>query len=76
MIKGALYLIAVEIEDLVQDTNDHDFIRQHHESNMRVLKGAIKRLDMHGKKVKIVESACNIMRYSISKEVPDGSAGD
>lgn len=67
MIKGALYVIAVEIEDLVQDNNDHDFIREHHEGNMRVLLGALGRLNMHGKEVKIVKNT--IMRYSVSKEV-------
>lgn len=75
MTRGALYVIAVEIEDLVQDTNDQDSIRQHHEGNMRVLLGAIRRLDMHGKEVKIVNQACNILRYSISKETPNGSTG-
>jgi hypothetical protein len=68
MIKGALYMIAVEIEDLHQDTTDHDLIRGHQEGNMRVLKGALRALDMHGKKVKIVDPACRIMRYSITAE--------
>lgn len=71
MIKGALYMIAVEIEDLHQDTTDHDLIRGHQEGNMRVLKGALSRLDMHGKKVKIVEPACRIMRYSITRTPRD-----
>jgi hypothetical protein len=73
MIRGALYVLAIEIED---PPNADDETR---EGIMRVLKGAIKSLSggggVHGKDVEIVTPACNIMRFQVTREAPNGSTG-
>jgi hypothetical protein len=64
-MKGALYVLAVEIED-PEHADDET-----REGIMRVLKGAIKSLSggggVHGKTVELVTPACNIMRFTVTK---------
>lgn len=65
-IKGALYVIAVEIDD------PPDATEETREEIMRVLKGGLHRLSgsggVHGKRVEIVHPGCKIMRFSLSKD--------
>lgn len=69
MIKGALYVLAVEIED--PDGADNET----REGIMRVLKGALRRESggggTHGMNVTLYHAACKIMQYQLSAEKGD-----
>ena len=66
LIKGALYVIAVEIEDVPTWNEDT------HEGIMRVLQGAIRSISggggVHGQEIKFVQGGSKIMRYALHKD--------
>lgn len=68
MIKGAVYVIALDIEDQHQDI-DQDSRRAGHEATMRVLMGAIMALSggggMHGQAITVVKNS--IMQYQVTR---------
>lgn len=67
-IRGALYVIAMDIEDPNDATDSAG-----REATMRALVGALHALSgsgaTHGKQIDIVRT--NIMQYQVTKEVPD-----
>jgi hypothetical protein len=66
MTKGAIYVIAVEVED-PEEANDDT-----REGILKSLIGAVRRCSgsgaTHGKEIKVMNPGCRIMRYSITAE--------